>query len=172
MYKRFTDRARKVMQVAHHEALGFQHEYIGTEHILLGLIKIHLGAAATVLKNQGITYNTIRLELDKIVQYGPGGEHVVKGRLPHTPQATKVIDYSVVEARNLNHNCVGTEHLLLGLLREQEGVAAQILMNLGLKLEVVREEIFELLGQRPKYKISRSLGKRLHDLYSWFRGQR
>src|SRR5207302_546684 len=88
----------------------------------------------------------IRLEVEKIVQHGPGGEQVVMGRLPHTPRAKKVIDYSVEEARNLNHNYVGTEHLLLGLLREQEGVAAQVLMNLGLKLEDVREEVLNLLG--------------------------
>src|SRR5207302_8666720 len=88
----------------------------------------------------------IRLEVEKIVQHGPGGEQVVMGRLPHTPRAKKVIDYSVEEARNLNHNYVGTEHLLLGLLREQEGVAAQVLMNLGLKLEDVREEVRNLLG--------------------------
>src|SRR5207248_209006 len=99
-----------------------------------------------VLKNLDIDLRKIRLEVEKIVQHGPGGEQVVMGRLPHTPRAKKVIDYSVEEARNLNHNYVGTEHLLLGLLREQEGVAAQVLMNLGLKLEDVREEVLNLLG--------------------------
>src|SRR6266511_274799 len=146
MYERFTDRARKVMQLANQEAQRFNHEYIGTEHILLGLVKEGSGVAANVLKNLDIDLRKIRLEVEKIVQHGPGGEQVVMGRLPHTPRAKKVIEYSIEEARNLNHNYVGTEHLLLGLLREQEGVAAQVLMNLGLKLEDVREEVLNLLG--------------------------
>jgi len=146
MYERFTDRARKVMQLANQEAQRFNHEYIGTEHVLLGLVKEGSGVAANVLKNLDIDLRKIRLEVEKIVQHGPGGEQVVMGRLPHTPRAKKVIEYSVEEARNLNHNYVGTEHLLLGLLREQEGVAAQVLMNLGLKLEDVREEVLNLLG--------------------------
>ncbi|HEY2908655.1 MAG TPA: ATP-dependent Clp protease ATP-binding subunit [Gemmataceae bacterium] len=146
MYERFTDRARKVMQLANQEAQRFNHEYIGTEHILLGLVKEGSGVAANVLKNLDIDLRKIRLEVEKIVQHGPGGDQVVMGRLPHTPRAKKVIEYSVEEARNLSHNYVGTEHLLLGLLREQEGVAAQVLMNLGLKLEDVREEVLNLLG--------------------------
>jgi ATP-dependent Clp protease ATP-binding subunit ClpC len=146
MFERFTDRARKVMQLANQEAQRFNHEYIGTEHILLGLVKEGSGVAANVLKNLDIDLRKIRLEVEKIVQFGPGGEQVVMGKLPHTPRAKKVIEYSVEEARNLNHNYVGTEHLLLGLLREQEGVAAQVLMNLGLKLEDVREEVLNLLG--------------------------
>src|SRR5436309_10388431 len=146
MYERFTDRARKVMQLANQEAQRFNHEYIGTEHVLLGLVKEGSGVAANVLKNLDIDLRKIRLEVERIVQHGPGGEQVVMGRLPHTPRAKKVIEYSIEEARNLNHNYVGTEHLLLGLLREQEGVAAQVLMNLGLKLEEVREEVLNLLG--------------------------
>src|SRR4051812_1310305 len=146
MYERFTDRARKVMQLANQEAQRFNHEYIGTEHILLGLVKEGSGVAANVLKNLDVDLRKIRLEVEKIVQTGPGGDQVVLGKLPHTPRAKKVIEYSVEEARNLNHNYVGTEHLLLGLLREQEGVAAQVLMNLGLKLEDVREEVLNLLG--------------------------
>src|ERR1700712_5333702 len=149
MYERFTDRARKVMQLANQEAQRFNHEYIGTEHILLGLVKEGSGVAANVLKNLDIDLRKIRLEVEKIVQHGPGGEQVVMGRLPHTPRAKKVIEYSIEEARNLTHNYVGTEHLLLGLLREQEGVAAQVLMNLGLKLEDVREEVLNLLGHNP-----------------------
>src|SRR5215467_7593785 len=145
MYERFTDRARKVMQLANQEAQRFNHEYIGTEHILLGLVKEGSGVAANVLKNLDIDLRKIRLEVEKIVQTG-SGEMVSMGRLPHTPRAKKVIEYSIEEARNLNHNYVGTEHLLLGLLREQEGVAAQVLMNLGLKLEDVREEVLNLLG--------------------------
>jgi ATP-dependent Clp protease ATP-binding subunit ClpC len=147
MYERFTDRARKVMQLANQEAQRFNHEYIGTEHILLGLVKEGSGVAANVLKNLDIDLRKIRLEVEKIVQSGP--DMVTMGKLPHTPRAKKVIEYSIEEARNLNHNYVGTEHLLLGLLREQEGVAAQVLMNLGLKLEDVREEVLNLLGHNP-----------------------
>jgi len=144
MYERFTDRARKVMQLANQEAQRFNHEYIGTEHILLGLVKEGTGVAANVLKNLDIDLRKIRMEVEKIVQAGP--DMVTMGKLPQTPRAKKVIEYSIEEARQLNHNYVGTEHLLLGLLREQEGVAAQVLMNLGLKLEDVREEVLNLLG--------------------------
>ncbi len=144
MYERFTDRARKVMQLANQEAQRFNHEYIGTEHILLGLIKEGSGVAANVLKNLDVDLRKIRLEVEKLVQSGP--DMVTMGKLPQTPRAKKVIEYSMEEARNLNHNYVGTEHILLGLLREQEGVAAQVLMNLGLKLEEVREEVLNLLG--------------------------
>jgi ATP-dependent Clp protease ATP-binding subunit ClpC len=144
MYERFTDRARKVMQLANQEAQRFNHEYIGTEHILLGLVKEGSGVAANVLKNLDVDLRKIRLEVEKLVQSGP--EMVTIGKLPQTPRAKKVIEYSMEEARNLNHNYVGTEHILLGLLREQEGVAAQVLMNLGLKLDDVREEVLNLLG--------------------------
>jgi ATP-dependent Clp protease ATP-binding subunit ClpC len=144
MYERFTDRARKVMQLANQEAQRFNHEYIGTEHILLGLVKEGSGVAANVLKNLDVDLRKIRLEVEKLVQSGP--EMVTMGKLPQTPRAKKVIEYSMEEARNLNHNYVGTEHILLGLLREQEGVAAQVLMNLGLKLEEVRDEVLNLLG--------------------------
>jgi ATP-dependent Clp protease ATP-binding subunit ClpC len=144
MYERFTDRARKVMQLANQEAQRFNHEYIGTEHMLLGLIKEGSGVAANVLKNLDVDLRKIRLEVEKLVQSGP--DMVTMGKLPQTPRAKKVIEYSMEEARALNHNYVGTEHILLGLLREQEGVAAQVLMNLGLKLEEVREEVLNLLG--------------------------
>jgi ATP-dependent Clp protease ATP-binding subunit ClpC len=147
MYERFTDRARKVMQLANQEAQRFNHEYIGTEHILLGLVKEGAGVAANVLKKLGIELRKVRLEVEKIVQTGP--DMVTMGSLPQTPRAKKVIEYAIEEARYLNHNYVGTEHVLLGLLREQEGVAAQVLMNLGLKLENVREEVLTMLGQNP-----------------------
>ncbi|MBR0238230.1 MAG: ATP-dependent Clp protease ATP-binding subunit [Thermoguttaceae bacterium] len=145
MYERFTDRARRVMQLANQEAQRFNHEYIGTEHILLGLIKEGSGVAANVLKNLGIDLRKIRLEVENVVN--PGPDMVTMGKLPQTPRAKKVIEYSMEEARNLNHNYVGTEHLLLGLLREHEGVAAQVLMNLGLRLEDVRDEVLALLGR-------------------------
>ncbi len=144
MFERFTDRARKVMALANQEAQRFNHEYIGTEHILLGLVKEGSGVGANVLKNLDIDLRKVRLEVEKLVK--PGPEMVTMGKLPQTPRAKKVIEYAIEEARNLNHNYVGTEHLLLGLLREHDGVAAQVLMNLGLKLDQVREEVLNLLG--------------------------
>ena len=144
MFERFTDRARKVMALANQEAQRFNHEYIGTEHILLGLVKEGSGVGANVLKNLDVDLRKVRLEVEKLVKAGP--EMVTMGKLPQTPRAKKVIEYAIEEARNLNHNYVGTEHLLLGLLREHDGVAAQVLRNLGLKLEEVREEVLNLLG--------------------------
>lgn len=144
MYERFTDRACKVMQLACQEAMRLNHEYLGTEHILLGLIKEDAGVAVYVLKNLDIDLHKLRMEVGKILQ--PGPETVIMGKLPQTPRAKKVIECSIEEARSLNHNCVGTEHLLLGLLRHADNVAAQVLMNLGLKLEDVREETRLLLG--------------------------
>jgi len=144
MFERFTDRARKVMALANQEAQRFNHEYIGTEHILLGLVKEGSGVGATVLKNLDVDIKKLRLEIEKLVKSGP--DMVTMGKLPQTPRAKKVIEYAIEEARSLNHNYVGTEHILLGLLREAEGVAAQVLMNLGLKLEDVRQEVLNLLG--------------------------
>ncbi|MEC8413199.1 MAG: Clp protease N-terminal domain-containing protein, partial [Planctomycetota bacterium] len=144
MFERFTDRARKVMSLAQQEAQRFNHEYIGTEHVLLGLVKEGSGVGANVLKRLSIDLRKVRIEVEKLVKAGP--EMVTLGKLPLTPRAKKVIEYAIDEARSLNHNYVGTEHQLLGLLREQDGVAAQVLMNLGLKLEEVREEVLGLLG--------------------------
>lgn len=144
MYERFTDRARKVMQFANQEAKRFNHDCIGTEHILLGLVKEESGVAANVLKNLDVDLRKIRLEVEKIVQSGP--EMVTMDKLPQTPRAKKVIEYSMEEARNLNHNHVGTEHILLGLLREKEGIASHVLTNLGLKLEEVRDSVAFFCG--------------------------
>lgn len=144
MFERFTDRARKVMALANQEAQRFNHEYIGTEHILLGLVKEGSGVAANVLKNMDIDLKKLRLGIEKLVKSGP--DMVTMGKLPQTPRAKKVIEHAIEEARALNHNYVGTEHILLGLLRETEGIAAQVLMNLGLKLEDVRQEVLNLLG--------------------------
>ena len=144
MFERFTDRARKVMALANQEAQRFNHEYIGTEHILLGLVKEGSGVGANVLKNLDVDIKKLRLEIEKLVKSGP--DMVTMGKLPQTPRAKKVIEYAIEEARSLNHNYVGTEHILLGLLRETEGIAAQVMMNLGLKLEDVRQEVLNLLG--------------------------
>jgi ATP-dependent Clp protease ATP-binding subunit ClpC len=132
------------MALANQEAQRFNHEYIGTEHILLGLVKEGSGVGATVLKNLDVDIKKLRLEVEKLVKSGP--DMVTMGKLPHTPRAKKVIEFAIEEARSLNHNYVGTEHLLLGLLRETEGIAAQVMMNLGLRLEDVRQEVLNLLG--------------------------
>ncbi len=144
MFSRFTERARKVIILAKEDAKRFNHDYIGTEHILLGLIKEGEGVAAAVLQNLGLSLEAIRLEVEKIVQ--PGPPTVVSGDIPFTPKAKKVIELATDEARNLGHNYIGTEHLLLGLIREGEGVASQVLTNLGLDLNRVRQEVMSLLG--------------------------
>ena len=144
MFDRFTDRAKKVMSFARQEAMKFNHEYIGTEHILLGLVQEGSGVAANVLKNMTIDLEKIRHEVEKIVKTGPS--MVTMGQLPFTPRAKKVLELSLEEASQLSHNYIGTEHLLLGLIRENEGIAAQVLMNLGVKLDEVREEVLEFLG--------------------------
>jgi len=144
MFDRFTDRAKKVMSFARQEAMKFNHEYIGTEHILLGLVQEGSGVAANVLKNMSIDLEKIRHEVEKIVKTGPS--MVTMGQLPFTPRAKKVLELSLEEASQLSHNYIGTEHLLLGLIRENEGIAAQVLMNLGVKLDEVREEVLEFLG--------------------------
>lgn len=144
MFDRFTDRAKKVMNLARQEAQRFNHEYLGTEHILLGLVQEGNGVAANVLKNMGIDLNKIRTEVEKIVK--TGASMVTMGQLPFTPRAKKVLELSMEEASNLSHNYIGTEHLLLGLIKENEGIAAQVLLNLGVKLEDVREEVLDFLG--------------------------
>ena len=144
MFNRFTERARKVIILAKEEAKRFNHDYIGTEHILLGLLSEGEGVAAVVLQKMGLNLQQIRLEIEKIVK--PGPPMVVSGDIPFTPTAKKVIELSSEEARSLGHNYIGTEHILLGLIREGEGVASQVLLNLGLDLNKVREEIAELLG--------------------------
>ena len=144
MFAKFTDSARKVMTLANQEAQRFKPEYIGTGHILLGLVKVGSGVGATVLKNLDVDITKLRLEVEKLVESGP--DMVTMGKLPPVPRAKKVIEYAIEEARALNHDYVGTEHILLGLLRESEGIAAQVLMNLGLKLEDVRQEVLNLTG--------------------------
>jgi ATP-dependent Clp protease ATP-binding subunit ClpC len=144
MFERFTERARKVILLAKEEARRFNHDYIGTEHILLGLLKEGKGVAAAVLKNLGLGLNKIRLEVEKLVKPGPSTK--IEGDIPFTSRAKKVIELAMEEARSLGHNYIGTEHLLLGLIAEGEGVASQILLNLGLDLDGVRKEVMKLLG--------------------------
>ncbi len=156
MFNRFTERARKVILLAKEEAKRFNHDYIGTEHILLGLVREGEGVAAAVLASFGLSPDKIRLEVEKLVQ--PGPTTVVSGDLPFTPKAKKVIELAMEEARSLGHNYIGTEHLLLGLIREGEGVASQVLVNLGLELEKVREEVMNLLGSEiPGYEMGQKV---------------
>ena len=144
MFNRFTERARKVIVLAKEEARRFNHDYIGTEHLLLGLIREGEGVAAAVLQKMGLGLESIRLEVEKLVQPGPSTQ--MQGDVPFTPRSKKALELSAEEARSLGHNYIGTEHLLLGLIREGEGVASQVLINLGLDLNRVRSEIMELLG--------------------------
>lgn len=144
MFNRFTERARKVIILAKEEARRFNHDYIGTEHILLGLIREGEGVAATVLEKMGLDLQTIRLEVEKVVQPGPTTQ--ILGDIPFTPRAKKALELAAEEARALGHNYIGTEHILLGLIREGESVASQVLLNLGLDLDRVRNEVLNVLG--------------------------
>jgi ATP-dependent Clp protease ATP-binding subunit ClpC len=144
MFNRFTERARKVIILAKEEARRFNHDYIGTEHILLGLIREGEGVAAAVLQKMGASLENIRIEVEKLVQPGPATQII--GDIPFTPRAKKALELAAEEARSLGHNYIGTEHLLLGLIREGEGIASQVLLNLGFDLNTVRNEVMELLG--------------------------
>ena len=137
-----TPRSCQVMMLANKEAKDLKHEYIGTEHILLGLVG-GSGIGVYVLKNLGLDLSKIRDEIRKLVK--SGSEVSKMDTLSRTPRARKVIEYAIEEMKTLGHSHVGTEHLLLGLLREQDGVAAQVLMNLNLRLEDVRAEVLDLL---------------------------
>ena len=143
MFDRFTNRARQVIILARKEADRFNHNYIGTEHILLGIVKLAEGVAVNVLRRMGLDFETVRLEVEKAVGTGP--ETKMIGEIPLTSRAKKVIEYAVEEAKKLHHSYIGTEHLLLGLLREGEGVAARILKNLDIDLDEVRTEILNEL---------------------------
>jgi ATP-dependent Clp protease ATP-binding subunit ClpC len=144
MYEKFTDRARRILQLADEEAQRFKHEYFGTEHILLGLVKEGNGVAARVLKDLHIDLLATRLEVEKLIKKGVG--FAASGRSPQTSRAKKVIEYALEESRDLHHDYVGSEHILLGLLRVQEGVAAVALTNLGATVEGTRSQILALLG--------------------------
>jgi len=144
MFDRFTDRVRKVMALAQKEAQRFNHDNVGTEHILLGIIKEGSGVAATVLNNLDVDLKKVRLEVEKMTHNGP--DMVQMGKLPYTPSAKKAIELAFEEARAMGHNYIGTEHILLGLIREGEGVAARVLVTLGLTLEDVRDEVMNLVG--------------------------
>ncbi|MDP8217397.1 MAG: ATP-dependent Clp protease ATP-binding subunit [Candidatus Theseobacter exili] len=144
MFEKFTDRARQVIILARKEADRFNHNYIGTEHVLLGLVKLGEGVAVNVLRKLGLDFETVRVEVEKHVGSGPATKEV--GDIPLTPKAKRVIELALEESKKLSHTYIGTEHLLLGLLREGEGVAARILQGLAIDLEIVRAEVLRELG--------------------------
>lgn len=146
-YSRFTDRARRVMQLANQEAQRLNHEYIGTEHVLLGLVKEGYGIAANVLKTLGCDLAKLRAETEKVV--APGSECVTMGKLPLTPQTKRSLELALEEAAALGRSYVGSEHLLLGLLRNEKSVACVILEGMGVTGKAVRDEVMALMGQ-PK----------------------
>ena len=144
MFERFTDRARRVVVVAQEEARKLSHSYIGTEHLLIGLVQEGEGVAAKVLKTFGISAAAVRTQVEEIV--GEGSQ-APSGHIPFTPRAKKVLELAMREGVRLDHNYIGTEHILLGLIREGEGVAAQILVKLGADLGRVRQKVVELVGK-------------------------
>jgi hypothetical protein len=142
MFERFTDRARRVVVLAQEEARMLNHNYIGTEHILLGLIHEGEGVAAKALESLGISLEAVRQQVEEIIGQG---QQAPSGHIPFTPRAKKVLELSLREALQLGHNYIGTEHILLGLIREGEGVAAQVLVKLGADLNRVRQQVIQLL---------------------------
>src|SRR4029077_1167587 len=143
MFERFTDRARRVVVLAQEEARMLNHNYIGTEHILLGLIHEGEGVAAKALESLGISLEAVRSQVEEIIGQGQAAP---TGHIPFTPRAKKVLELSLREALQLGHNYIGTEHILLGLIREGEGVAAQVLQKLGADLNRVRQTVIQLLS--------------------------
>ena len=139
----FTPRAQQVLALARKEADRFNHNYLGTEHLLLGLIKLGQGVAVNVLQGMGIDLETVRMEVEK--QTGTGPDQKMIGNIPYTPRVKKVLDLARREAKNLNHTYIGTEHLLLGLLREGDGIAAQVLRNLDVDIEEARQRVLKEL---------------------------
>jgi ATP-dependent Clp protease ATP-binding subunit ClpA len=154
-FDKFTERARKTLQLAQEEAQRFNHNYIGTEHILLGLVREGDGVAARVLNNLGIELNKVRSAVEFIIGRG---DRMVMGEIGLTPRAKRVIELAVDEARRLNHHYIGTEHLLLGLVREGEGIAAGVLESLGVSLKDVRAQVIEVLQTSSGYSMMGSAG--------------
>ncbi len=146
MFERFTDRARRVVVLAQEEARMLNHNYIGTEHILLGLIHEGDGVAAEALESLGISLEAVRQQVEEIIGRG---QQALSGHIPFTPRAKKVLELSLREALQLGHNYIGTEHILLGLIREGEGVAAQVLVRLDADLNRVRQQVIQVLHSRP-----------------------
>jgi ATP-dependent Clp protease ATP-binding subunit ClpC len=151
MFERFTERARQVVVLAQDEARTFKHNYIGTEHILLGLLREQAGLAARVLDSLDITVEEVRSQVARIV--GQGTDDVTPGQIPFTPRAKKVLELALREALSLGHNHIGTEHILLGLVRESEGVAARILLDFDADAEKIRNEIIRMLSSHGRHTV-------------------
>jgi ATP-dependent Clp protease ATP-binding subunit ClpC len=147
VFERFTEPARHVVVLAQEEARTLKHNYIGTEHLLLGLLRDEEGLAARVLESLGVRIEGVRAQVARII--GPG-EEVNTGQIPFTPRAKKVLELSLREALSLGHNYIGTEHLLLGLVREGEGVACRMLLDVGVTADATREAVVEALGGREQ----------------------
>jgi len=148
MGTRFSDKAQRVILIAQEEAKRLNHDYVGTEHMLLGLIVLSEGMALRVLRNLGTDLHKVRTEIEKTA--APPNSRLLLGEIPFTPRAKKVLEYSVEEAQRMSHYHIGTEHILLGLIREEEGAAARLLGTPGLKLETVREEVLNILADKEK----------------------
>ena len=146
MFERFTDRARRVVVLAQEEARMLNHDYIGTEHILLGLIHEGEGVAARALESLGISLAAVRQQVEEIIGRG---QQAPSGHVPFTKRAKKALELSLRESLQLGHNYIGTEHILLGLLREGDGVAVQVLVKLGADLNQVRQQVIQLLQGPP-----------------------
>src|ERR1700677_2284044 len=144
MFERFTDRARRVVVFAQQEARGLDHDYIGPEHILLGLVHEGAGVAPKALESLGISLDTVRQQVEEIIGRG---RQTPPGHIPFTPRAKKVLQLSLQESKALDHHYIGTEHILLGLIHEGDGVAAQVLVSLGADLDGTRRQVTQLLQE-------------------------
>jgi len=143
MFGRFTERAQQVLVLAQEEAKRLNHNFIGTEHLLLGLVREGSGIASRALQGMSVDLSRVRSEVERIT---PKGEKIIQQGISYTPRAKRVVELAIEESQNLGHNYVGTEHLMLGLIREGEGIAAQVLANMGIDLKRARKEVIHLLG--------------------------
>ena len=150
MFERYSENARSVMRYARLELQKFRHDHLGTEHILLGMMEVKEGVAASVLRQREIDLPHAKEQIEKLVKHGCVEDSVNYESLPRTTHAQNVIDDAVKEARELKHNYIGTEHLLLGLLHENEGTGIEVLKNLGLKLDDVRKDVLDFLSITEK----------------------
>ena len=157
LFERFTERARRVVVLAQDEARGLRHNYVGTEHILLGLLREEEGVAARVLESLDITIEEVRAQIKRII--GEGDEPLSTGQIPFTPRAKKVLELSLREAMVLGHSYIGTEHILLGIARENSGVASRILLDHDADAEKIRTAVIAALGVEPPAKWSEQLGQ-------------
>jgi ATP-dependent Clp protease ATP-binding subunit ClpC len=147
VFERFTERARQVVVLAQEEARALRHNYIGTEHLLLGILRVNEGLGARVLESLGIRVDEVRAQVTRIIGHG---DEVTTGQIPFTPRAKKVLELSLREALALRHNYIGTEHILLGVVRENEGVGARVLDDFGADADTVRDRVVAMLPGSPR----------------------